>query len=169
MFDEPRGLKNWGATLADTLHWYPCDDVGFEADDEFLRATDVAAPAALTFAVLCRTGSRRPPPIPGRRFFGLYRVLTSVPGEHVTVALRRSLPGWLVGDYLLTFRVLPADFGSRLIVKVLVRYPFGPLGLVGRLVVPGFDRILWARRLSRIARHAEGEYEARVGYNNRYS
>ncbi|MBC5803567.1 MAG: hypothetical protein GIX03_11360 [Candidatus Eremiobacteraeota bacterium] len=155
MFDEPRGLKNWGATLADSLHWYPCDDLGFAHDDEYLRALDVAAPPELAFAALAFFGARGAPPIPGRRFFGWFRVVTAAQNEHVTVALRRSLPSWLLGDYVMTYRVLPGDVGARLALKVLARYPRGPLGLLARMGAPLVDRIASAQRLRRVRDAAE--------------
>lgn len=133
---------------------YPCDDLGFPHDDVYFRAIDVEAPAPLVYHLLCPRNIQA-----GQRFSRSFRIAACAPGRHATIVMRRRAPERLIADVVATYFLGVDRYGTRLIVKELVRYPRGFGGFIGRLVYPFLD--LWAmrRKLLKIAVRAEGESE----------
>jgi hypothetical protein len=64
--------------------------------------------------------------------------------SHLTIVSRSGI----LGDSADTYLIVPRDSGNcRLLVKLLVRYPKGPLGLFLRLLLPWGDLIMMRRQL----------------------
>jgi len=166
----------WGATEAECADAYPCDDLGFAHDDTFFRAIDVAAPPALAFRWLCQLRAapysydwldnfgRRSPPhlIPGlehlaigQRIMIIFRLVGFTFGTSLTVESTSGLGNAVMGNVAGSYVVREIPGGSRLIAKVLVRYPRGPYGRVLRAFMPHADLFMFRKQLLTLQRYAE--------------
>jgi len=150
------------------IGWFACDDLRFPFDDVYFRAVDVDAPRPFVFRRLCQLRMGRIPrtlkaglePLKaGQRFARFGRIVSCEAGKHITVAMRRSAPHWLLGDFAATYRVDDAPSGVRVIVKKLVRYPAPPYGWLMQRLMPLFDRIALGNRLTVLASRSERDYE----------
>jgi hypothetical protein len=169
-------VRTWNATDAERADVYACDALGFPHDDAYYRAVDVSAPPALVFRWLAQLraapysydlldnfGKRSPPQLTpglerlaaGQRIMHIFRVVSFVPDEELTVALRGGVATALMGDFAGTYRVRPAPNGSRLVAKVLVRYPRGVYGALLRRWMPGLDLFMFRKQLLTLKRYAE--------------
>ncbi len=168
--------RNWGASDEERAARYPCDDLGFAHDDVYFRAISIAAPPALVFRWLCQLraapysydwldnfGRRSPPRLTpglenlaaGQRMMVIFRLVAFEPDVSLTVALA-SRPGrMLMGDFAGTYRVDPGPSGTRLIAKILVRYPGGPYGTLLRRCMPALDLLMFRRQLETLKAYAE--------------
>jgi hypothetical protein len=173
--------RNWGASAAEREARYPCDDLGFEYDDVFYRALDVAAPPALVFRWLAQLrvapysydlldnfGRRSPPQLiaglddlsPGQRIMFIFKLVSFEPGRHLTIALA-SRPGKaLMGDFAGTYALAPSPNGTRLLAKILVRYPRGLYGAVLKPAMPRLDLIMFRKQLLTLRAYAERDARA---------
>jgi hypothetical protein len=168
--------RNWGATPDEIAAVYPCDALGFAHDEAFFRATDVAAPPALAFRWLCQLraapysydwldnfGRRSPPRLvpglerleAGQRVMLIFRIAGFEDGRTLTVRLASAPGRALMGDFAGTYRVLAAPGGSRIVAKVLVRYPRGAYGAALRRLMPHADLFMFRKQLLTLRRYAE--------------
>jgi len=180
---------NWGARDDETSALYPCDTLGIAADDVFFRAISIAAPRELVFRWLCQLrvapysydwldNFGRPSPrrlIPrlqqlavGQRIMTIFRLVSFEPGEHLTIALKSRAGALTMGNFAGTYRVAESSEGTRLVAKILVRYPTGPYGRLLRRYMPGLDLFMFKRQLKNLKRFAErdaaqGPSETRLG------
>jgi hypothetical protein len=166
----------WGATSAERADAYPCDDLGFAHDDTFFRAIDVAAPPALTFRWLCQLraapysydwldnfGRRSPPQLisgleqlaVGQRIMIVFRLVAFSFGTSLTVESQSRIGDALMGRVAGSYVVRAMPGGSRLIAKVLVKYPSGPYGRALRTVMPHADLFMFRKQLLTLRRYAE--------------
>jgi hypothetical protein len=166
----------WGATAAECADSYPCDGLGFAHDDIFFRAIDVAAPPALTFRWLCQLRAapysydwldnfgRRSPPrlIPGleqlavgQRIMIVFRLIGFSSGTSLTVRSQSRIGDALMGSVAGSYVVRAVPEGSRLIAKVLVKYPHGPYGRALRTTMPHADLFMFRKQLLTLRRYAE--------------
>jgi len=171
--NEPRV---WGARPDEVAAHYPCDDLGFAHDEAFFRAIDVAAPPALVFRWLCQLraapysydwldnfGRRSPPRLTpglerlatGQRAMVIFRIAGFVAGSSLTVRLASRLGRAVMGDFAGSYAVLATGAGSRLVAKVLVRYPRGAYGNVLRALMPQADLFMFRKQLQTLRRYAE--------------
>ncbi len=178
----------WGATADECADAYPCDDLGFEHDDTFFRAIDVAAPPALTFRWLCQLraapysydwldnfGRRSPPQlIPGlehlaigQRIMIIFRLVGFSLGTSLTVESTSGIGNVLMGNVAGSYVVRAIPGGSRLIAKVLVRYPRGPYGRALQFVMPHADLIMFRKQLLTLRRYAERDARNPHALDNR--
>ncbi len=175
--------KNWGATPQECAAAYPCDDLGFAHDDVYFRAIDVAAPPELVYRWLCQLrvapysydwldnfGRRSPPRLipglerleAGQRIMLIFRLARFSEGRSLTVRLA-SRPGRaLMGDFAGSYVVRPIPGGSRLVAKVLVRYPGRTYGRFLRVVMPKADLFMFRKQLLTLGRYAERDARAGV-------
>ncbi len=166
----------WGATDAECADSYPCDDLGFAHDETFFRAIDIAAPPALTFRWLCQLRAapysydwldnfgRRSPPhlIPGlerlangQRIMIIFRLVGFSFGTSLTVESTSGIGNALMGNVAGSYVVRATAGGSRLIAKVLMRYPRGRYGHVLRMLMPHADLFMFRKQLLTLKRYAE--------------
>jgi hypothetical protein len=173
----------WGATPAECAAHYPCDDLGFTQDDTYFRAVDVAAEPALvlrwlrqlrvapySYDWLDNFGRRSPPRLTpdleplteGCRVMTIFRVVAVAPDTGDLTIRLASAPGRaLMGDFAGTYRVAAAGTaGSRLIAKVLVRYPDSAYGRLLRRAMPRLDLVMFRKQLLTLKRYAERDSHA---------
>ena len=146
------------------------------------RAVDVAAPTSIVFRWLCQlraapysydlldNAGRRSPQMltpglerlqAGQRFMRIFRLVDFEPGRSITVRSRGSV----FGEVLVTYRVREdGGGGSRLVAKLLVVSPPGPLGsMPARALLAAGDLVMMRRQLLNLARLAEREARGRDG------
>ncbi len=166
----------WGATARECADAYPCDALGFAADETFFRAVDVRATPHLVWRWLRQLrvapysydwldNFGRPSPArlvpglaplwPGQRVMTIFRVAAVAPERDLTVRLDSELGRAVMGDFAGTYRVAAGPAGSRLIAKVLVRYPRSPYGTLLRRTIPAIDSIMFRKQLLTLRRYAE--------------
>jgi len=170
-------VRGWGSTAAERASAFPCDELGFVDDDVFHRAIDIAAPLPLVFRWLCQLKvapysydlldnfARRSPPALtpgaqrlalGQRLMTIFRIVAFRYDDHLTIALASRLGRAAMGDFAGTYRVRRRpDGGTRLVARILVRYPRGWYGRFLRPVLPFLDLIMFRKQLLTLRRYAE--------------
>jgi hypothetical protein len=149
-------IYNWGATDAECAQPQPCDRVLTNPDDTLFRAIAIDAPPAVTFRWLCQLraapysydwidnrGRQSPLTLTpgldqlaiGQRIMGVFRLADFEPGRHLTLARGQS----------------------RLLVKLLVRYPPGLLGTAMHYTIPTADLIMMRKQLLNLKDLAEAQ------------
>jgi len=162
----------WGTTEEERLRPFPCDQYVERADAAYYRGVSVETPVATMFRWLCQLraapysydwidnrGRRSPQTLtPGLEELEIgQRVMIGQLVEfetdrHATVLMRSRTWGEIAVTYLVTAE--SPDF-CRLLVKMVVRYPRGPLGRLLRLVLPWGDLVMMRRQLLNLKRLAE--------------
>ncbi len=169
-------VLTWGSTTAERASHFPCDDLPFASDVALFRAIGVAAAPALTFRWLAQLRAApysydlidnfgRPSPsrltpgldalAPGQRIMTIFRIASVEPGRSLTVALDSRLYEGAFGDIAGSYRVDAAPAGSRLVAKILLRYPKGAYGALLRNVLPTLDLVMFRKQLLNLKRLAE--------------
>jgi hypothetical protein len=177
----PGDVKNWGATDGERAAVYPCDALGFKPDDVFFRAIDIAAPAPLVFRWLCQLrvapysydlldnfGRRSPPRLTpgaerlatGQSMMHVFRLHGFVAPVTMTIALKGSVPKWIMGDFAGSYYVAANGPATRLVAKILVAYPRGPYGALLRRFVPHVDLFMFKKQLLTFKAYAERDAAA---------
>ncbi len=155
---------------------FPCDRHLADPEDAYFRAIDVDAPAPTLFRWLCQLrvapysydwidnfGRHSPRQLTpgledlqaGQRFMTIFDLVEFEPEVHLTIDLRRARR--LLGAAAATYLIVPgAASASRLIVKILVRHPGGPIesGLRRRLL-PAGDLLMMRKQLRTLKALAE--------------
>jgi hypothetical protein len=165
-------VERWGATDEEIRDSWPGDELGPVPDRVLYRAVDVAAAPATVFRWLCQLRDApysydwidnygRPSPRTltpgledlsfGQVFCTIFRLAAFAPDDHIVLTSRTPV----FGDVVITYRVRPAAEGARLAVKLRIRYPAGPLGWLGRLVLPAGDLVMMRKQLLTLAALAE--------------
>jgi hypothetical protein len=155
---------------------FPCDALPGAFDDRYYRGIDIDAPPSLVYRWLgqlrispysydmldnfgipspSRLSTRRGPPAAGERVMHLFRIVSCTRDEQMTVELRsllgRLAMGYLDGSYV----VVPRARGSRLLVKVRIRYPRGPLRRLFVRYMPRLDLYMFKKQLLTLKAYAE--------------
>jgi hypothetical protein len=168
----PAVVETWGSSAAERGAAYSCDALIERPDLVLFRAVDVAAPPQLVFHWLCQLrvapysydlidnrGRRSPRSLTpgldalavGQRFM-IFRLVSFEQGSSITL----DSTSRLFGRVALTYRISPGSGGaSRLIAKVMVAVPPGPLGLVNRHLLPAGDLIMMRKQLRTLKALAE--------------
>ena len=168
-------VENWGATEADRAASFACDDHMPDADAAYFRAIEVDAPPQRTFRWLCQLriapysydwvdnfGRRSPRQLTdgvddlavGQSVMRIFRLVAFQRDRHITITTRRDR---LFGDVAVTYMVRPVGPDrSRIVVKVLVRYPRGVRGVVLRRGLPLGDLVMMRKQLHTLKSLAEG-------------
>ena len=155
----------WGPCAAEAHLPQACDRHLEDPDQVLVRAIDVPAPADVAFRWLCQLrvapysydwidnrGRRSPRTLTpglehleaGDRFMTIFRLAEFEPGRSITVVHDGPVFGRIAG----TYRVTALGAGSsRISVRMLVRYPRGPIGLAGSVVLPAGDLVMMRRQL----------------------
>ena len=169
----------WGSTPAERARPFPCDRWVEHADTPLFRAIDVDAPAAVVFRWLCQLrvapysydwidnfGRQSPRQLlpgldalaVGQTVMTFFELVDFERDHHVTARMRTPF-GALAGSYV----VVPVSPSAcRLIVKLAVRYPRGPLGWTARWLLPWGDLIMMRKQLLTLKSLAEGHRPGRV-------
>ncbi|HEY8173914.1 MAG TPA: hypothetical protein VIH21_12580 [Dehalococcoidia bacterium] len=169
---------SWGATETERALPLPCDDVLAEPNAVYHRCVTVRASADTLFEWLCqlrvapysydwvdnfgrRSPRERDPALrdlrAGQRVMKIFELASFDDPAHITIRLRDArLAGAFFGDIVVTYCILPERDGAcRLLARVVVRYPRGPLGLIARLVLPWGDLVMMRRQLLNLCKLAE--------------
>jgi hypothetical protein len=167
---------SWGATAAECARSQPCDRYPAEADDVLFRAIDINAPATIAFRWLCQLraapysydwidnyGTQSPRILTpgldnlerGQRFMGIFRLVDFKPQRHLTILLDSPRAAALLGQAAITYALTSPRGRSRLVVKLLLRYPPGLLGTAIRYTFPLADLVLMRKQLLTLKRLVE--------------
>jgi hypothetical protein len=167
---------NWGATAAECARAQPCDRFISNADDALYRAVDIAVRPDVAFRWLCQLrtapysydwidnrGRQSPATLTpgldqlaiGQRVMGVFRLVDFEPGRHLTIVLDSPAAAAYLGDVAITYTVSPSESQSRLLVKLLWRYPGGILGTAMRYTLPWGDLIMMRKQLLNLKHLAE--------------
>jgi hypothetical protein len=166
----------WGVSERERAQAFPCDALPFAADDVYFRGVDVAAPPELAYRWLCQL--RRAPysydwldnfgrPSPsrltpgleqlatGQRVMLLFRLADFEYGSSLTLVLASRAAAAFMGDFAGSYLVQARGDATRLLVKILVRYPRGRYGALLRTVMPHGDLFMFKEQLRRLKCFAE--------------
>jgi hypothetical protein len=165
----------WGATDAEVAARTPADDLVARPRARWVRAASSrAAPdrvwrwvcqltvAPYSYDLVDNLGRRSPRALTpgaddvrvGQRLLVLFVVDSVTTGEQLT--LRRRRPGrGPVGEFAITYRVLPVAGGSRLVATVVVDGSPGRAPTVLRWLLGWGDLVMMRRQLRTLARLAE--------------
>jgi hypothetical protein len=157
-------IDHWGSSPAERAASFPCDDLIESPDRVLFRAIDIEAPATLVYRWLCQMrvapysydwidnlGRSSPRQLidgldrleVGQQFL-IFRLAAFEPGRSITLD---STTPWF-GRVAITYRVEPVDEArTRLVVKLAFVAPTGPLGVVGRLLLPAGDLVMMRKQL----------------------
>lgn len=171
------GVAAWGSTARERAAPYPCDGLIDAADAAYFRAVDVDAPAAVVFRWLCQLraapysydwidnfGRESPRDlIPGleelargQRVMRMFELVDFEPDRHLTIVLADATSRGVFGDLACTYAVTAGlRARSRIVVKLVIGYPRGPIGWVMRPLLPIGDLIMMRRQLLNLKRLAE--------------
>jgi Polyketide cyclase / dehydrase and lipid transport len=163
----------WGTRPGEAGRVLPCDRHVDRADQRLVRAVDVAAPAAEVFRWLCQlraapysydwidNGGRRSPRKltpgleqleAGQRVMTIFRLVEFEPGRSITIVHDGPVFGRVAG----TYEVTPAGArASRLLARLVVRYPAGLRGAALSAVLPAGDLVMMRRQLLNLRERAE--------------
>lgn len=167
----------WGSTAAERAQLFPCDAILPEGTAaSYFRAVTVNAPVAIVFRWLCQLrvapysydwidnwGRPSPPTLTpglenlavGQTVMTMFRLASFTPNAHLTI--QAVLLQWLFGQLAVSYCVrAESATRTRLIVKLCVRYPPGPLGWLMRLGLPWGDWVMMRRQLLNLKSLAEG-------------
>jgi hypothetical protein len=175
----------WNTTSADLCGGFGCDEALTPADDMYLRAISIKAPPHLVYSWLCqlrvapysydwidnlgrrspRTRTENLTELEGNeRFMYIFNLITFERERAITLELNtHQLIRLLAGRCAITYRIDsgPSPYESRLVVKLVLRYPRGPIGWLMRILLPRGDLIMMRKQLLTLRELAE--HEARVG------
>lgn len=149
-----------------------------DPDAELYRAITVHAPSMHLFRWLCQLriapysydwldNGGRPSPqtlsvglealAVGQDVMSIFRLVAFRRDEHLTLRIKSgSRAARIYGDVAGSYVVVPqTDRVSRLLVKLIVRYPSGIVGNLVRMVLPLGDRIMMRRQLLNLKTLAE--------------
>lgn len=174
----PSVAEAWGSTAAERELSFPCDDHLAAPDGVYFRAVSVDAPPAIAFRWLCQLRAApysydwldnpgfyvgRPSPRTltpgldrlelGQTFMTMFRLVAFEPDRHVTLRSHRF--SRVFGAVAVTYVVVPAGKGCRLVVKLLDRSPRGLVGRVLQPSLPWLDLVMMRRQLLNLKGLAE--------------
>lgn len=167
-------IRTWGSTPQERAATYPCDALLPDPHDVLFRAVAVRAPARVMFRWLCQLrlapysydlidnfGRRSPQAlvpgtdelVVGQRMVAIFRLASFERDRELTLVARGHQ---VFGDVAVTYRVEPTGPEEcRLLVKLVVRYPRGPIGRLGRWWLPAGDLVMMRRQLLNLRALAE--------------
>ncbi len=167
--------REWGSTAADRAIAFPCGRWLDRPDDVMYRAVAVDAPPPTVFRWLCQLraapysydwidnwGAESPRTLTpgldelavGQRVM-IFDLVEFERDRHLTLVMRDGRG--LFGDVAVTYMVVPQPDGtSRLVAKLLVRYPPGLYGWLASLWLPWGDLVMMRKQLYNLKALAEG-------------
>jgi hypothetical protein len=137
--------ETWGSLPEERKAHFPCDD--YAQGSAFFRAVDVAATVSTTFRWLCQLkvapysydwldnyGKQSPRMLTpgveelaaGQRIMTIFTLVDFNANDHLTLQMTYPRALKIFGQVTVTYRVVPSNNGSRIIVKLIVQER-GPL------------------------------------------
>ena len=176
----------WGTEPDERLLPFPCDAVLDRFDEAYYRGVSIDAEPGVVFRWLCQMrvapysydwidnfGRRSPRTLTpgldqlavGQTVMTLFELVDFERDRHVTIRTRRDSAVFApFGDAAISYLIVRKANGEfRLLVKLLVRYPRGPLGWFLRCALPTGDLIMMRRQLLNFKALAEGMASDRRG------
>lgn len=168
----------WGTEEAERRLPFPCDHYVERADAAYFRGITVHAAPAILFRWLCQlrvapysydwidNGGRRSPPMltpgleqlaVGQSVMRIFSLVEFAKDRHLTLRIKHGTGAFsLFGDLAVTYLIVPEDAArSRLLVKLVVRYPPGFKGALMRWGLPWGDLVMMRRQLLNLRKLAE--------------
>jgi hypothetical protein len=176
---------SWGTTPEERSLALPCDALCGRSDAAYFRAVGVDADAGVVFRWLCQLraapysydwidnrGRRSPERLTpglerlelGQTVMRIFELRGFEPGRSLTI-VNKAMGGGrrTFGEVWVSYAVVPtARDACRLVAKVLVRYPRGPVGSLMRAVLPVGDLVMMRRQLLNLKRLAERDFARRA-------
>ena len=167
-----RDVERWGATDDEVAATYPCDALDPGADMVLWRAVTVHASPAVVFRWLCQLrvapysydwidnfGRQSPRHLieglddleVGQRFVAIFTLADFEQDRSLTIRGKH----WAFGAIVITYQVNPDPAGCRLVVKLRGRPARGPIGVLGRALLPAGDLVMMRKQLNNFAHLAE--------------
>ncbi len=170
----------WGTTESERELPFPCDQVLPEPNSAYFRGVTVSACPDVLYRWLCqlkvapysydwidKRGRQSPQQLTpglddlavGERVMGSFEVVEFERDRHITGMTRSdgSLAG-LFGQIAVTYLIVPTrNDECRLLVKMLVRHPRGPIGWLIRALLPWGHLIMMRKQLINLKRLAESK------------
>jgi hypothetical protein len=168
---------NWGTTREERELTFPGDYLVQRPHAELFRGVTVRAEPAVVFRWVCQlqvssysyTGRNGPRELTpgldelsvGARFMDVFGLVDFTRDWHVTLRLEFDttegrLYGRVLEELVATYLIVPGEDACRLLLKYVVRYRGGPLGLLARLGLPWIDVFLARKQLLTLRHLAEG-------------
>jgi hypothetical protein len=168
---------HWGTTADERAEPFLCDGILPEGEALY-RGVTVHADVGTVFRWLCQLrdapysydwidnfGRRSPPTLTpgldelaeGQRFMSIFELASFDIHEHITLCTRggRENPPFF-GEVAVSYTVTPVSADdTRLVVKLLVTYPRGFVGLIMRWLLPWGDLIMMRKQLLNLKRLSE--------------
>ena len=160
--------KIWGITSHERLLEYPCDRYMETFHDTYYRGVTINADPEIIFRWVCQMraapysydwidnlGRRSPQKLipgldeleTGQNIMFIFKLIDFERNKHLTIRLNKIFTKTL-GDAVISYSIFSESHGkSRLIVKILVRYPKGIPGMLLRRILPSGDLIMMRRQL----------------------
>jgi hypothetical protein len=161
-------IKIWGITFQELLLNYPCDQYMETFHDVYYRGVTIHADPETIFRWICQMrvapysydwidnfGRKSPQELtPGldeleidQKVMFIFNLIEFEKNKHLTIRLHKSISNFF-GDTVISYRIFSESHGKcRLLVKILVRYPKGFLGMLLRCILPVGDLIMMRRQL----------------------
>jgi len=169
---------SWGVEPAERGLAFPCDRLPEKFDADYFRGVTVHASPATTYRWLCQLraapysydgldnwGRRSPRQlIPGlenlkigQTVMTIFNLIDFEPDRQITCRIKpRTSPSRLFGDVVVSYLIVPrSDRECRLLAKLRVSYPQGPMGRLMRVVLPPGDLVMMRRQLLNLKGLAE--------------
>ena len=160
----------WGTEHAERRLPFPCDRYVDRAEAAYFRGITVRAMPAVVFRWLCQlrvapysydwidNGGRQSPRTltpglehlaVGQSVMRIFTLVDFATDRHLTLRIKHGTGAFsLFGDLAMTYLIVPeASERSRLIVKIVARYPRGPRGALMRWGLPWGDLLMMRRQL----------------------
>jgi hypothetical protein len=170
--------KTWGTTAAERELVFPCDRLIARPDGTFFRGVTIEAPARIIFRWLCQmrvapysydwldNGGRQSPReltvgleelASGQTVMRIFDLVDFARNEQLTIRLKPQSPSSKVfGDIAVSYLIIPTSgLSCRLVVKLVVKNPYGIRGRLMGAFLPWGDLIMMRRQLLNFKRLAE--------------
>jgi hypothetical protein len=168
----------WGVEPAERAIAFPCDRLPGSFDAEYFRGVTVHASPATVFRWLCqlraapysydwidnygRQSPRRLTPgleklEIGQSVMRIFNLIDFATDLQITCRIKpRTSPSRLFGDVVVSYLIVPrSDRECRLLAKLRVSCPKGPIGWIMRGVLPPGDLVMMRRQLLNLKKLAE--------------
>ncbi len=181
----------WGTSPAERELDFECDRALTRPNGFYWRGLTIEADPGLIYSWLCqmrlapysydwidnfgrRSPQQRSPGLDrlalGQRMMYIFKVVHFRPGEELTLATGQSgLARFLTGAGAITYRILPLaeqPDAFRLVGKLAMTYPRGPVGWFSRVVLPWGDLVMMRRQLLNFKRLAERDQQNKRAISN---
>jgi hypothetical protein len=166
---------SWGSTAAERELRFDCDQLVEEPREALFRAISVNAPPPVVFRWLCQLrvapysydwidnfGRRSPRTLTpglenlevGQRIMTVFRLASFERDRDLTAVLTHPRP--MFDELAVTYLIVPeAEKRCRLVAKIAVRYPRGPIGSAVRALLPFGDLVMMRKQLHTLRDLAE--------------